>query len=211
MPQYECPFRRHDVARVHLRHHGTAQGGDTDPRQQHHSDSPLYPAFGLREEPRYFSYLPLSHIAERQIVEYSSLFACGEVNFNESLETLLRDLQRTRPHMFFGPPRIWEQFQQAVIAKFGGQEALENALAEDAAGIGKLVLDTMGLGEVEYCLTAAAPTPPPLIHWWEKLGLTLMEGFRADRGHGPDRQRPRFAAYRLHRQADRRGRIQDHG
>jgi long-chain acyl-CoA synthetase len=134
-------------------------------------------AFGLREEPRYFSYLPLSHIAERQIVEYSSLFACGEVNFNESLETLLRDLQRTRPHMFFGPPRIWEQFQQAVIAKFGGQEALENALAEDAAGIGKLVLDTMGLGEVEYCLTAAAPTPPPLIHWWEKLGLTLMEGF----------------------------------
>jgi long-chain acyl-CoA synthetase len=30
---------------------------------------------------------------------------------------------------------------------------------------------------VEYCLTAAAPTPPALIHWWEDLGLTLMEGF----------------------------------
>lgn len=133
--------------------------------------------FGLRDQPRYFSYLPLSHIAERQIVEFSSLFCCGEVNFNESLETLLRDLQRTRPHMFFGPPRIWEQFQQAVLAKFGGQEALDAALAEDAAGIGKLVLDTMGLGEVEYCLTAAAPTPPPLIHWWESLGLKLMEGF----------------------------------
>ena len=134
-------------------------------------------AFGLRDQPRYFSYLPLSHIAERQIVEYSSLFACGEVNFNESLETLLRDLQRTRPHMFFGPPRIWEQFQQAVLGKFGGQEALQAALAQDAAGIGKLVLDTLGLGEVEYCLTAAAPTPPPLIHWWQSLGLTLMEGF----------------------------------
>jgi long-chain acyl-CoA synthetase len=134
-------------------------------------------AFGLRDQPRYFSYLPLSHIAERQIVEYSSLFCCGEVNFNESLETVLRDLQRTRPHMFFGPPRIWEQFQQAVLGKFGGQAALDAALAEDAAGIGKLVLDTLGLGEVEYCLTAAAPTPPPLIHWWQSLGLTLMEGF----------------------------------
>lgn len=133
--------------------------------------------FGLRDQPRYFSYLPLSHIAERQIVEFSSLFCCGEVNFNESLETVLRDLQRTRPHMFFGPPRIWEQFQQAVIGKFGGQEALDTALQEDADSIGKLVLDTMGLGEVEYCLTAAAPTPPPLIHWWESLGLTLMEGF----------------------------------
>lgn len=134
-------------------------------------------AFGLRDQPRYFSYLPLSHIAERQIVQYSSLFCCGEVNFNESLETLLRDLQRTSPHMFFGPPRIWEQFQQAVIGKFGGQEALDAALKEDPDGIGKLVLDTMGLGEVEYCLTAAAPTPPPLIHWWESMGLTLMEGF----------------------------------
>lgn len=133
--------------------------------------------FGLRDEPRYFSYLPLSHIAERQIVEYASLVSCGEVNFNESLETVMRDLQRTRPHMFFGPPRIWEQFQQAVIGKFGGQEALSAALKDDAEGIGKLVLDTLGLGEVEYCLTAAAPTPPPLIHWWDKMGLTLMEGF----------------------------------
>ncbi len=133
--------------------------------------------FGIRDKPRYFSYLPLSHIAERQIVEFSSIVACGEVSFNESLETLLRDLPRTRPHMFFGPPRIWEQFQQAIIAKFGGQEAVDKALAEDAEGIGKLVLDTMGLGEVEYCLTAAAPTPPALIHWYEAMGLTLMEGF----------------------------------
>jgi len=134
-------------------------------------------AFRLRDEPRYFSYLPLSHIAERQIVEYASLFSCGEVNFNESLETLLRDLQRTKPHMFFGPPRIWEQFQQAVLGKFGGQDTLTASLEKDAAGTGKLILDTLGLGEVEFCLTAAAPTPPPLIHWWHSLGLMLLEGF----------------------------------
>ncbi|MFT6285493.1 MAG: long-chain acyl-CoA synthetase [Halieaceae bacterium] len=134
-------------------------------------------AFGVREQARYFSYLPLSHIAERQIVEVASLDMCGEVNFNESLPTLMRDLQRTRPHMFFGPPRMWEQFQQAVISKFGGQEAVEKALTDDKEGIGKLVLDTIGLSDVEYCLTAAAPTPPALIKWWGEMGLTLMEGF----------------------------------
>ncbi|MEQ8517276.1 MAG: AMP-binding protein, partial [Chromatocurvus sp.] len=134
-------------------------------------------ACGIRDNPRYFSYLPLSHIAERQIVEFSSLVVCGEVSFNESPETILRDLQRTRPHMFFGPPRIWEQFQQAIIGKFGGSAELEKALAADREGIGKLVLDTMGLNEVEYCLVAAAPTPPALIYWWEQFGLTLMEGF----------------------------------
>ncbi len=134
-------------------------------------------AFGVRDNPRYFSYLPLSHIAERQIVEFSSLVVCGEVSFNEVPETILRDLQRTRPHMFFGPPRIWEQFQQAIIGKFGGQAALDSALAADREGVGRLVLETMGLNEVEFCLVAAAPTPPALIHWWEMFGLALMEGF----------------------------------
>jgi long-chain acyl-CoA synthetase len=38
-------------------------------------------------------------------------------------------------------------------------------------------LDGLGLNEVEFCLTAAAPTPPALIHWWEQFGLTLLEGF----------------------------------
>jgi long-chain acyl-CoA synthetase len=134
-------------------------------------------AFGVRDNPRYFSYLPLSHIAERQIVEFSSLVTHGEINFNESLETILRDLSRTRPQMFFGPPRIWEQFQQAVLGKFGGREAFDAALAADREGIGALVLQTMGLDQVEYCLVAAAPTPPALIQWWNDLGLILMEGF----------------------------------
>jgi len=133
--------------------------------------------FEIRDNPRYLSYLPLSHIAERQIVEFSSIVVCGEISFNESLPTILRDINRTRPNMFFGPPRVWEQFQQAIIGKFGGKEALDTALAEDKEGAGQLVLDTLGLDQVDYCLTAAAPTPPALIHWWDELGLSLMEGF----------------------------------
>lgn len=133
--------------------------------------------FGIGKNPRYFSYLPLSHIAERQIVEFSSIVLGGEIYFNESMDTLARDLPRARPHVFFGPPRVWEQLQQAVIGKFGGKAALATALSQDKTGIGRLVLEGLGLNEVEYCLTAAAPTPPALIHWWEDLGLTLMEGF----------------------------------
>jgi len=133
--------------------------------------------FGMAENPRYFSYLPLSHIAERQIVEFSSIVVGGEIFFNESMDKLSRDLQRARPHIFFGPPRVWEQLQQAVIGQFGGKDALAGALAQDKVGVGKMVLEALGLNEVEYCLTAAAPTPPALIHWWDDLGLTLMEGF----------------------------------
>jgi long-chain acyl-CoA synthetase len=134
-------------------------------------------AFGLRQQPRYFSYLPLSHIAERQIVEFASIVTAGEIFFNEALETLPRDMQQARPHMFFGPPRIWEQLQQSIVGKFGGQAAVEQALQANREATQKQVLEGLGLSEVEYCLTAAAPTPPALIHWWENMGLTLMEGF----------------------------------
>ena len=136
-----------------------------------------YEFLDIEQEPRYFSYLPLSHLAERQIVEFSSLCQGGEVVFNERPDTLLRDLHRAKPHIFFGAPRVWEQFQQAVIGKFGGPDAFDAAFTADPSAIGKQVLDSLGLGEVEFCLTASAPTPAPLIRWWHSLGLSLVEGF----------------------------------
>ena len=133
--------------------------------------------FTEREQPRWFSYLPLPHIAERQIVEFSSINTGGEIWFNESLETLARDLPQCRPNIFFGPPRVWEQLRQSITAKFGGAEALATALASDRAGVQTLVRGALGMDEVEYCLTAAAPTPPSLIEWWDEVGVKLCEGF----------------------------------
>jgi long-chain acyl-CoA synthetase len=134
-------------------------------------------AFSIRDVPRFLSYLPLSHIAERQLVEGHSLLRKGVVTFNESLPTLIRDLQDVRPHFFFGPPRVWEQLQQIVISRFGSQEDIDAALAADREGTGKKVMDFLGLDDVDYALTAAAPIPPALIEWFGEFGLPVMEGF----------------------------------
>ena len=142
-------------------------------------------AFGLENGAKQFSYLPLAHIAERQIVEVSSLMHCGEVHFNESLEFLLRDLQRCRPNMVFGPPRVWEQLQQGIIAQFGSQEAIDKALEADAQGVGAMIRQKLGLADAQYLLTAAAPTPPALIHWYERFGIILLEGFGQTECMGP--------------------------
>ncbi len=133
--------------------------------------------FTLREHPQFLSYLPLSHIAERQLVAVMSVLSAGTVTFNESLATLLRDMASTKPNFFFGPPRVWEQLQQGILAKMGSQRALDDALAKDSDGVGLQVRSMLGLDDTDYLLTAAAPTPPALIHWHEKLGLVIMEGF----------------------------------
>lgn len=142
-------------------------------------------AFGVDAGARYFSYLPLSHIAERQIVEGASLINCGEVHFNENMSTLLRDLPNCRPNVMFGPPRVWEQLQQGIIGQFGSQDAIDTALEADSEGIGKLVREKLGLDQASYLLTAAAPTPPALIHWYDRLGIRLMEGFGQTECMGP--------------------------
>jgi long-chain acyl-CoA synthetase len=134
-------------------------------------------SFATPPRGRYFSYLPLAHIAERQIVEYASLINGGVVYFNENMLTLLRDLPACRPHIMFGPPRVWEQLQQVITGHFGSQQAVTDALERDPEGSGQHVRDMLGLDDALYLLTAAAPTPPALIEWYGQFGLDLMEGF----------------------------------
>ena len=141
--------------------------------------------FSMAVGAKFFSYLPLAHIAERQLIEGSSLVNCGEVHFNENLTTLLRDLPLCRPAFMFGPPRVWEQLQQGIIAQFGSQDAVDAALEADAEGVGKMIRDKLGLDQAQYLLTAAAPTPPALIHWYDRFGICLMEGFGQTECMGP--------------------------
>lgn len=133
-------------------------------------------SFDLDGDARFLSYLPLSHIAERQLVFVQSLLYAGTITFNESLATLTRDMADTKPSFFFGAPRVWEQLQQGVIAKFGSQEALDKALEADSEAVGLQIRSGLGLDDADYLLTAAAPIPPTIIKWYKTLGMDLMEG-----------------------------------
>ena len=50
-------------------------------------------------------------------------------------------------------------------------------MAKDKEGVGQKVRGLLGMENTRYLLTAAAPTPPPLLEWFGELGLTIMEGF----------------------------------
>jgi long-chain acyl-CoA synthetase len=133
--------------------------------------------FGVRQHSRFFSYLPLSHMAERTLVWIQSLILCGEITFNESMATLVPEMAEARPTYFFGAPRVWEQLQQLSLGEFGSQQALDRALAEDPEGVVERARAMLGFEDTDYLLTGAAPTPAALIHWYERLGVSLREGY----------------------------------
>jgi len=128
------------------------------------------------ENSRILSYLPLSHVAERTVVEHNLLASSLHVYFAESLETFAADLQRARPTVFFSVPRLWVKFQQGVLAKMPAQK-LDRLLGIPIVRgvIRKRVLGALGLDQCQFAAGGAAPMPPDLLRWYARLGLEVFE------------------------------------
>ena len=146
---------------------------------------------------RMLSYLPLSHVAERTLVEHGVLAKGMHVFFAESLETFTSDLQRARPTVFFSVPRLWVKFQQGINAKMPPAK-LDRMLKIPILGgiVRKKVLTALGLQECTFAAGGAAPMPPDLLRWYNKLKLDLVEVYGMTENCGvshatlPGKQRP---------------------
>jgi len=132
--------------------------------------------FGVGEEDRLLSYLPLCHVAERMFVQMASIYAGQTIFFAESLDTFVADMRRARPTVFFGVPRIWTKFQMGVYAQMPAQK-LDRLLRLPIVGrlVGRKVLAGLGLDAVRYALCGAAPVPEALLNWYQRLGLSVLE------------------------------------
>jgi long-chain acyl-CoA synthetase len=130
----------------------------------------------LGPQDRYFSYLPLAHVAERMVIEQGALQHGGEVFFAESLDTFVQDLQRARPTIFFSVPRLWVKFQQGVHSKMP-QQKLERLLKLPFIGgiVRRKILTGLGLDQCRLAAGGAAPMPADVLRWYRALGLDLVE------------------------------------
>ena len=127
---------------------------------------------------RYFSFLPLNHVAERLGMETPALATGGTISFAESLETFAKNLQETQPTTLFAVPRIWVKFYQGVIAKMP-QKKLNTLLKIPIVSgmVKKKLLTALGLRDVEIVATGAAITPAYLKDWYKSLGIHMVEAY----------------------------------
>ncbi|WP_462253601.1 AMP-binding protein [Ekhidna sp.] len=136
------------------------------------------PTLHVPDNCTYFSYLPLSHIAERIGIEMVSIYCGGQVSFPESLDTFAEDLATVNPIFFVAVPRIWQKFQEKILEKFP-QKKLDTLISLPLLGniIKKKIRQKLGLNQAKLCYTGAAPIAVSLLEWYDKLGINILQGY----------------------------------
>lgn len=152
------------------------------------------------------SYLPLCHVFGRL---YDLIFAIAfrsTVNFAESIDTVVTDLQEIQPTYFPAPPRIWEKISATTQIRMAdasptkkllyrmflkaGLRNVDRLLERGSRGlIGNLVHGVgwllvyrslrkkMGMSKCVQAVSGAAPIAPEVLKFFMALGVPIVEGW----------------------------------
>ncbi|EAY31727.1 AMP-binding protein [Microscilla marina] len=127
---------------------------------------------------RFFSFLPLNHIAERALIEFLCIAHGGEISFVETIDTFAKNLRETQPTMFFAVPRIWTKFQLGVLGKMSQKKLNLFLKIPILSGLVKnKIKKGLGLSNARACVSGAAPIAQSLKDWYKRLGISISEGY----------------------------------
>lgn len=162
-------------------------------------------AGGLDGPQRTISYLPLAHIAERILATYAPPFLGSHVHAIPDPAGLLGALGEVHPTAFFGVPRVWEKIKTGISAKLAedpdpaNQKLVTDAMAaglawtqaheygnemtpeveETFAKADEAILAflrlLLGLDQVQWAASAAAPMPLEVAKFMGGLGLRVYD------------------------------------
>jgi long-chain acyl-CoA synthetase len=153
---------------------------------------------------RSVSYLPMAHIAERMVTHYAWLWQRGQVTSCPEMARLASYLVDVRPNNLFGPPRVWEKLMAGIRAAVAAGGAERVADFEKALAVGRQVAELraagqplpvplqaaweqvdaaafaplrakVGLDQVDYAFSGAAPLPVEVFHFFRSVGLPFSE------------------------------------
>lgn len=130
----------------------------------------------LPQRPDLFSYLPLSHIAERIGIEMNGIYSGAVISFAESIDTFAVNVAEIQPHLFFAVPRLWGKFREGILSKIS-QSKLNVLLAIPFLNtvIKKGIKKKLGLSRASHIYSAAAPISVSLLKWFRRLDITIIQ------------------------------------
>ena len=162
-------------------------------------------AAGLEGRQRQVSYLPFAHIAERVLGIYGPQVEGSHQHCIGDPAELLAALGEVHPTAFFGVPRVWEKIKTGISAKLAADDNPDNVkLVQDSMAAGLAWVEAqevggtmtpeiqeayrkadeailgflklmLGLDQVEWAASAAAPMPLEVARFMAGLGLKVYD------------------------------------
>jgi long-chain acyl-CoA synthetase len=156
------------------------------------------------DEQRLLSYLPMAHIAERNVSHYNHLLWGGAVTPCADIADLGKYLVAVRPTILFGPPRVFEKLVAGIQSAVAARPPEDQQRFADALALGRQVQQlrargdelpadiaaswefveqvafrplraTVGLDDCTVAFSGAAPIPVEVIDFLRDIGLEMSE------------------------------------
>ena len=126
-----------------------------------------------------FSFLPLSHIAEKVQAVGVAFSQRYPVWFNSRYERVMEELKEVRPTMLLAVPRVWERIKEGV--ENGKPKLLRRLMEFEKIGsiADKIYLsqikEQLGLDRLQLAVSGAAKLPPSVGEWFAGIGIEIQE------------------------------------
>jgi long-chain acyl-CoA synthetase len=159
------------------------------------------------------SFLPLCHIFEQLFTVFGQITHGYTVNFIENLDTVTDNMREISPTVGYAVPRIWEKYLSAVYIKMSDATWFKKFIFGIALKIGKQratlrmnfkpvpfyieglyqiayfavfrkLKERLGFDRMRMAYSGAAPISPDVLHFFQSIGVNLMEGYGQTEGTG---------------------------
>jgi long-chain acyl-CoA synthetase len=159
------------------------------------------------------SFLPLCHVFEQLFSVLGHITHGFTVNFIESLDTVTDNMIEISPTVGYAVPRIWEKYYSAIYIKMSDATWFKRIVFYLALKIGqrratlkmnfkpvpsyleglyqlayfavfRKLKERLGFDRMRIAYSGAAPISPDVLHFFQSIGVNLVEGYGQTEGTG---------------------------
>ena len=156
--------------------------------------------FGITNDERFLSFLPLSHAYEHTGGQYLPISVGAQIYYAEGLEKLASNIEETKPTIMVVVPRLFEVLRTRIMKQIQKQGGMAEKLMNTALGVGERraegrrklgdgakdflvgrllkpkIRQRFG-GRIKAMVSGGAPLNPEVGVFFEAMGLTMLQGY----------------------------------
>jgi long-chain acyl-CoA synthetase len=128
---------------------------------------------------KYVSWLPLAHVFGQLVDNHIWIKDALHLHIVDNPLNIVDYAKEVKPHLFIGVPRIYEKIYSNLKSAIDSKSILKIGLKIPGLSniFKKKLKEAVGLDNIRYAATGAAPINPDILRFFHSLDIPLFEGY----------------------------------